>query len=41
MDNFAKKYPYIICLLIDIALLIVQLAVSNYKRIIQEGENKW
>lgn len=41
MDNFTKKYPYIIALLIDIALLIVQLAVSNYKRIIREEGHKW
>lgn len=41
MNKFVKKYPYIIALLVDIALLIVQLAVSNYKRIIREEEHKW
>lgn len=40
MDNFTKKYPYIICLLIDIALLVIQLAVNKCKRIIREEGNK-
>lgn len=40
MNEFMKKYPFITCLLIDIAFIVVQLAVNDYKRIIQKRGNK-
>lgn len=40
MNNFAKKYPYIAILLIDIALLVVELVGIHYKKIIRKGASK-
>ena len=40
MKNFTKKYPGITCVLIDIALVIVELAATNYKKIIREERKK-
>lgn len=40
MINFTKKYPYITCVLIDIALIIIQLVANKCKRIIIKERNK-
>lgn len=40
MNNFTKKYPHITILIIDIALLVIELVGIHYKKIIRKGASK-
>ena len=40
MNNFTKNYPCITILIIDIALLVVELVGIHYKKIIRKGASK-